>query len=592
MDIKTVFRNLVTNRYMTDFDYAGTEFSFQTVFYVESRFSYCICSCGFEHEYLDYISESGDIDEEVYQKVVQSIIDGKCPHVDQVPKEYVRETKIFGIHIAAAVGTENALTDGLYQLPERQGNLFYLDPYMIAIFKRHRDDATMSILRKCYSTKSNYQLKLVTAERSNKDRNMIVLKEKAPLEFLAEQENDILIKSFLLNNDDDDFDDFLPLRTNAVEILKLCNKYNLKDVQEILIQNGSDSEYQYEELESCLVNSIILGEIHVLDKLLSVCSGNDIVQMANRLSETCHVFQRSDCKDCLKKYGHYKDQSNITTAEQAQILLNSLITCDYNFIESDAIISALKEIPCLSEIINGLKEDDGHWSCLYNFNSVVDGIIKKDPLVLKQIFEFGADVNSSYPSRLTPFTDFLKIARQYFEGEADNKYIRQMAELYIYENPDLESNKAATKYAVEADGTFYECEESESPADIDYPLTGEYLLDGQEHILLRQSDSEGIFLNFIVPLLLECGFASPKQSSETLEYTCRFLHPGEQVYIQNFLEMPRSLKWSCRKALRKHFKGRNIHKLVERSALPRSLKDYILLKPLLKCIPQYISEMP
>lgn len=579
MDRKTVLRNLVTNRYMSDFDYTGTEFSFQTVFYVESRFSYCICACGFEHEYLDYISESGDIDEEVYKKVEHSILNGKCPHVDQVPKEYVRETKIFGIHIAAAVGTEKAFTDSLYQLPDRYGNLFYLDTYMIAMMKRHRDDVIMSIMRKRYRTDSHYQLKLVTAERSNKDRNMIVLKEKAPLEFLAEQENDILIKSFLLNNDD-----FLTLHTNAVEVLKLCNKYNLKDVQEILIQNGSD--FEYEELESCLVNSIILGEIHVLDKLLSVCSGNNIMRMTNRLSETCHVFQRSNCKDLLEKYGCYKDQSNITTAEQAQILLNSLITCDNNLM--DVIIAALKEIPCLSEIINDLKEDDSHWNCLYNFNSVLGGVIKKDPHMLKQIFELGADVNSSYPSGLTPFTDFIKTLGQCFEEEADNKYIRQIAELYIYENPDIESNKAAAKYATEADEMFYECEENETAADLDFPLTGEYLLDGQEHALLGQSNSEGIFLNFIVPLLLECGFASPKIFSETLEYTCRFLHPGEQVYIQNFLEKPRSLKWSCRKALRKYYKGRSIHKFVERSAVPQSLKDYILLKPLLKCIPKYI----
>lgn len=357
---------------------------------------------------------------------------------------------------------------------------------------------------------------------------------------------------------------------------------------EILFQHAS--HFEYEELENCLVNSIILGEIHVFDKLLEFCSGYEITQMANRLSQTCHVFQRSDCKDLLKKYGSYKDQSHITTAEQAQILLNSLITCDNYLME--VIISALKEIPCLSEIINNLKEDDIYWSCLYNFNNVFGGIIKKDPQMLKQIFEFGADVNATYPSGLTPFTDFIKLSGQYFEGEADNKYIRQLAELYIYENPDIESNKEAAKYAIEADGTFYECEASETPADLDFPLTGEYLLDGQEHALLGQSNSEGIFLNFLIPLLLECGFASPKKFSETLEYTCRFLHPEEQVYVQNFLETPRSLKWSCRKALRKHYKGRNIHKFVERSVVPQSLKDYILLKPLLKCIPQYISEMP
>ena len=129
MDVKTVFRNLVTNCYMSDFDYAETEFSFQTVFHLESVFSYCICVCGLEHEYLDYFTESGTVDEEKYDRVVQFTIDGKCPHVSEGRKEFVKVTKINALHIACAVGTINAIVDSRsLLLTGIHRNLYHLEP--------------------------------------------------------------------------------------------------------------------------------------------------------------------------------------------------------------------------------------------------------------------------------------------------------------------------------------------------------------------------------------------------------------------------------------------------------------------------------
>ena len=62
MEPNQEFRNLVANEYMRDFDY-GKGFSFQTVFY-KTAYSYCCCPCGYEHEYMDYISDTGEINEE------------------------------------------------------------------------------------------------------------------------------------------------------------------------------------------------------------------------------------------------------------------------------------------------------------------------------------------------------------------------------------------------------------------------------------------------------------------------------------------------------------------------------------------------
>ena len=105
MDVRKVFRNLATGKYMADFDYTR-RFAFQAVFYY-SPLSYTFCQCSFEHEFLDYIVNNGESNEEVYEKVVQSIIDGYCPHVTKyMPDDWLKLTDVSGLHIAAALGTQ------------------------------------------------------------------------------------------------------------------------------------------------------------------------------------------------------------------------------------------------------------------------------------------------------------------------------------------------------------------------------------------------------------------------------------------------------------------------------------------------------
>lgn len=98
METQEIFRNLVSNQFMPGFDYVQTKFSFKTLFN-KRLYSYKCCPCAFEHEYLEYITESGGIDEELYNKVLLNILDGKCPHADEQQNHYVRETCISGIYI-------------------------------------------------------------------------------------------------------------------------------------------------------------------------------------------------------------------------------------------------------------------------------------------------------------------------------------------------------------------------------------------------------------------------------------------------------------------------------------------------------------
>ena len=85
MDVRKIFRKLVTNQFscLEDFGYFGQRFAFRTVF-SKTAYSYCCCSCSFEHEYLGYLSDSGHINEQLYEKIVKSIVEGQCPHVVKV----------------------------------------------------------------------------------------------------------------------------------------------------------------------------------------------------------------------------------------------------------------------------------------------------------------------------------------------------------------------------------------------------------------------------------------------------------------------------------------------------------------------------
>ena len=105
MELEELFRKLVHDQHMEHFDYR-TRFKFQTVFY-KTQYSYSCCPCGFENEFIDYIGENGEVNEAIYGKIVQSIMEGKCPHVtDKIPDDWVKQTSLSGLHVAAAAGTE------------------------------------------------------------------------------------------------------------------------------------------------------------------------------------------------------------------------------------------------------------------------------------------------------------------------------------------------------------------------------------------------------------------------------------------------------------------------------------------------------
>ena len=114
MDTSTIFRSLVTNTYIpgsiTSLLICHSKL-FSTILVILDvwRLIVIVHVDSNMNTWIISISESGEINEVLYEKIVQSIIDGKCPHVEQVPKEYIQETGIYALHVAAALGTTEAI---------------------------------------------------------------------------------------------------------------------------------------------------------------------------------------------------------------------------------------------------------------------------------------------------------------------------------------------------------------------------------------------------------------------------------------------------------------------------------------------------
>ena len=111
-------------------------------------------------------------------------------------------------------------------------------------------------------------------------------------------------------------------------------------------------------------------------------------------------------------------------------------------------------------------------------------------------------------------------------------------------------------------------------------FAGNYHMDAREHGLFEDNDPDGFVYNFMGPFLIECGF--PFTSSLLRQCLDKQLHSTELDYIQQCLVSPRRLTLSCRDSLRKHFKGHKIHKYLDITECPQSVKDFILIKRLLE----------
>ena len=207
--------------------------------------------------------------------------------------------------------------------------------------------------------------------------------------------------------------------------------------------------------------------------------------------------------------------------------------------------------------------------------------------VLSLILDVCLDINvRDSKTDSSPLEDILDKLPKVFGSLQYYLQYRQTVELYIYGNPDLNRQKPVAKSLRTDENVYKRCNKN---WDLFFSFASQGIpvkMDCKQHAIFRHNDQESFAFNIMTPLLVECGFRVTKETRKAFEKIQESLHPAEVQYLKFCLDTPRSLKLCCRDTLQRHFRGHQIHKFVEASEIPLALKDFILLKPLLKSVPQ------
>ena len=375
------------------------------------------------------------------------------------------------------------------------------------------------------------------------------------------------------------------------------HKQELKSIHKVLMQDYQGwNELEFTYLAKCCKIAIIYNDCKLLGKILKIVPDHTKRCFA-WLYIICHVLQQHKCAFTLRQH-NIPLLFELSTLKQVQSLLGLL---DYSHVRN-RVIAALNQIPNLYGVLNSRdfngsflhyyiykllgKETDFFHTCIY------DGMGHNFCHMLKSIVDLEPNsINYIYGNGMTPLTYLLSKSVNFLP------VVRQIAEVLIYENPDLEQEQTTVMYGIERDeqlqkqGTRvhrlnYQYFDRHIPDSFIPDLKAGFLMDAKEHGLFGHESQESFAFNFFVPLLIESGFPVATEAKQLLKFKIGSLHPAENAYIVHYLETPKLLTLCCRDALRKHFKGRQIHSYVEKTDMPQKIRDFVLLKMLLKCTPK------
>ena len=551
MEIRDIFWHLVSNQYIEGFNYADTRLAFRTVFY-NTPYSYRSCPCAFIHEYVQYIADDGTVDWKMYKLIEQNIIDGRCPHVDGIPNKCVRETKVNAIHIAIA--SNNIEVASMYYqdygfLPTK---IFQLTPFRLALVRGNCeivDIAQAALSNSGHFTVGNnlVQAKKIMFAYRNTHQGTLTM------DYISTTLFCLRYKKFLLRR----VLHPLVVHSDVDEALALSFKSDDTKSQDDILEylNHMAKAGKSALILNCAICCIIYNKMSYLQKVLELLySVGDVkVTQFQRMYTICKALQRKYCFEILKAFDDREPSKTDTFT--ALITLLSAYHADF----ANEIVDALRKQPDVYESINANCNDSKSVLQLYTggYHPIAVGEIKS-------LIDAGADPDlvDEYGNTLL---EHMLSKRVNFIGR------RETLELLLYRNPDTDINKNAVKKAIELD-IFVETNNSKLVKD----QTGEFVLDAKEHTKFGVPNSSVYALDFVGPLLIECGL--PYSRSTLMSALDEPMCEAELEYLRQCLDSPRPLKLQCRDILRKYFKNKSIHQFLERAHIPDRLKDFLLLK--------------
>ena len=578
MDTRTLFRNLVTGKYIRDYDYYSGLLSFQTVCYSSSS-DYCACICSYEHEFIDYVSEDGSVDDDMYNRVLENILNGQCPHVASAPTEYVVETGIYGIHIAAVAGPLRAVKRYSHNYLYKRGKIFERDPCQIAIIKNratHVDLFYKARVTGCSVCNSNSTWKkcLLSGMRSG---DQVEFWHTPVLQFCARQGQSRITKSVLNSF----------TTHNPADIARLLESTFMSEQKEtqLTILKYLEKRSKW-VLEWCAKVAVLCDQPRIFAQILHLISQNKGEDATEDLTELFTLLQRDISPDYLTKGPHRRTYHLAETTKSFTPLMELRVELVVTLIDRFTSVISSQMLSCFKKV---LQQDaiDGTPCCHHaslisvyidslrggHNASSDDRVPYKDKMDL--LIQIGGNIDHVDDSDTTPMKQVLSDREFEFVIRS-----RELLEVLIYENSSLEMNNEAVSLGISRESKQRdESVRIGKEHRLHYP--GKLLLDARMHPYYGHDDSTNFALNFIGPLLIECGYPVDRGVLEAA-LGLESLHPSEREYYQNTLDNPRPLQFQCRDALRKHFKGRGIHNFVKYENIPKHIGDMILLRPILR----------
>ena len=351
-------------------------------------------------------------------------------------------------------------------------------------------------------------------------------------------------------------------RTGLAYALQFTMKHQLVELQQTLLQYMELLKIYYllsvELRNDCLLSVLMYNDHKLLDQMLTFLDSNDDIF----ISKCCMVLQkRGECTNLLH-YHHNIRPVSMSKEEHIHTLFTLFCMFYHDF--KDELYRLLETAPGIQDgfIKVSLLKQIPSFRRYYHDMCTVQ--------LVQTIIEIGT--SETLISNTEIIVPQLRLMLK--DHSTYVMCIREAIELLVNENVEIDID---IENIVDGDWKVSK--------NVHRGESYHYITDVREHGLYGHN-GEDLALNYLCPFLYECGYEIPR--CILLEILHRKFKKdsksAELAYINNYLETPRSLQTCCRNTLRKHFRGRYIHRFVEVSRCPKKIKDIILLKNLLHCL--------
>ena len=320
MENERIFRNLVTNKqYKKPLGYHQMLFAFQTLFYFTS-YSYQCCPCAFQHEFFDYIEDDGTLNEEVLEKIAQSIGSGKCPHVTDVSEKLVKETAVSGLHVAIATCTDTS--ESTIEGPYVQcKGCFKIENYALALIKYKYSNAEYFYEKYLETIPDPHQGFVLYCTKQDNNAEAFTINKLCDLEpFIHTRKGQLLekilkIRSRIWFNMSQRRS--YKLRCRAANAMEYAIENGITNLLDMLLEEYNDPSWNF--LGKFTLLAILYDNPEAFENLLKYTETNHQAQLECNL--VLQMFDRPNCKAILSKFGLSEGNFENDSANMRNLLL-------------------------------------------------------------------------------------------------------------------------------------------------------------------------------------------------------------------------------------------------------------------------------